>query len=99
MDRRRYSPRRRSAHRVLAVAALSALGLCASPHGSWLVPTVVLAHKAPPPPPTPVPTAPPSPTPSPPAPPTPAPSPTPAPTAKAQPTPAAARRAAPPPAG
>jgi hypothetical protein len=63
MDRRRCSPRRRWA-RFLATASLSTLGLFAAPHGGWLAPTTVLAHKPMP-----------SPTPPPPT-PTPAPSPT-----------------------
>jgi len=91
MDRRRYSPGRRSA-RLVAVAALSALAVCASPHGGWLTPVPVLAHK--PPPPTPVPTATPIPTPPPTATPAPTPAPTPKPTEKPQPSPTAEHHAA-----
>jgi len=86
MDRRRCSPGRRSA-RLAAAVALSALAVCASPHGGWLAPVAVLAHK--PPPPTPVPTATPLPTPT----PTATPKPTPAPTEPPQASPTPAHRA------
>lgn len=82
MDRRRYLPRRRSA-RVLAVAALSALGFCLSSQGG-VVALAEAAHKPPAPTPTPSPTAAPTAKPT----PTPTPAPTPEPTEKPAPTPA-----------
>jgi hypothetical protein len=75
MDRRRCSPRRRSA-RIVAIAALSAFAVCASPHGGWLAPLPVSAHK-PSPSPSPSPTPAPTPAPT----PLPTPAPTPKPTA------------------